>query len=209
MHTLQHSDRSNSSGSAQSNDWDFESSFNSAIYKEQIKKANSVPIIFIMRAYGIKLDQNTKHIVCPFAKRHKNGQDSTPSFNIYINTNSFWCFGCKTGASCVDFVSNMDNIGTGKAAEKILSIYNGNIDLLEINNNLDFSQRLQLLMEFSNYIREMMQSSNNINTFKYLEEVCQALDNLNMKYKKNIDNDALLFILDKLRKKVEQHIKCQ
>jgi ABC-type uncharacterized transport system ATPase component len=103
----------------------------------------------------------------------------------------------------------MDNIGIWKAAEKILSIYNGDIDLLEINANGDYSQRLQLLVEFANYIRELMIATTNPNTILFLEEVCAALDSLNTKYKKNMDNDTLLSILDRLKKKVEQHLKCQ
>lgn len=204
MQPLQHTAGPDSDSHKQSDDWDFKST-----YKEQVKKANAVPITFILKSYGLKLEQHTKSLPCPFAKRHKNGQDRSPSFNIYVNTNSFWCFGCKTGNSCVDFVSNMDNIKYWEAAEKILSIYNGDISLLEINNNNDYFQRLELLIEFANYIREIMINTTNEDTILFLEEVCAALDSLNSKYKNNMDNDTLLSILDRLRKKVEQHIKCQ
>lgn len=146
--------------SSKDNGWDTD-------FNNIFKKANAVPITLILRAYGIKLNQNVKHIPCPFANRHKKGQDHTPSFNIYTNTNSFWCFGCKTGTSCVDFVSNMDNIGIIKAAEKILSLYNGDIELLDINSNIDFSKRLQILIEFSNYIRELMVNTTNSTTLLF------------------------------------------
>lgn len=209
MRTLPDTNRSDSRSYQQSDGWDFEPTTDATLYKEQIKKANSVPILSVIKAYGIKIDQGSRSIACPFSKRHKRGQDRSPSFYIYTNTNSFWCFGCKTGNTCVDFVSNIDSIGILKAAEKILMLYKGDITTLDFSNNIDYSARLKILVEFSNYIREIIISTTNPATLNFLEEVCAALDNLNNKYKKNMDNDMLLAIIDRLRKKVEEHIKCQ
>src|ERR1700729_2088158 len=104
MQPLQHTTRSNSDGNQQSNDWNTDQDTNYNLNKEQIKKANAVPIFLVLKTYGLKAEYNTRHIACPFASRHKKGKDKSPSFHIYPNTNSFWCFGCKTGTTCVDFV---------------------------------------------------------------------------------------------------------
>ena len=40
---------------------------------------------------------------CPFHQEH------TPSFTIYPEQNSFWCFGCGAGGSVIDFVMKMRN----------------------------------------------------------------------------------------------------
>ena len=61
---------------------------------EQIKYANSLPLLSILAHYGVYLDESNRKIGCPFPS-HKNGKEQTPSFVYYHNTNTFWCFGCK------------------------------------------------------------------------------------------------------------------
>lgn len=47
-----------------------------------------------------------KHIIgrCPFHN------EKTASFTVYLETNSFWCFGCARGGDVIDFVMMRDNI---------------------------------------------------------------------------------------------------
>lgn len=49
--------------------------------------------------------------------------DNTPSMHVYDN-NSFYCFGCKTGGSCVDYVMGVEGIGLWEAVRRIEEMFN-------------------------------------------------------------------------------------
>ncbi len=42
--------------------------------------------------------------LCPFHN------ERTPSFTVYINTQSYYCFGCGSGGDAITFVKNIDNL---------------------------------------------------------------------------------------------------
>ena len=65
-------------------------SFDREGLKETFNKANSAELIEIISKY-IMLSPGQFKISCPFLD-HKGGRESTPSFNIYPETNTFWCF---------------------------------------------------------------------------------------------------------------------
>ena len=43
--------------------------------------------------------------LCPFHN------EKTPSFTVYLETQSYYCFGCGAGGDVITFVRNMDNLG--------------------------------------------------------------------------------------------------
>jgi len=65
--------------------------------EDQIQTARAVPIQSLIE---FPLRQSGKSLIglCPFHK------DRHPSFNIYPETNSFWCFGCQQGGDSINFV---------------------------------------------------------------------------------------------------------
>lgn len=91
---------------------------------------------------------------CPF-----HAQDNTPSFVIYHDTNSFYCFGCKVGGGPVQLIQQLENV-TYPEAEKIFDTFltidkkieiqlkkqNTNITLDDINTNFS-----TLCLKFSRY----------------------------------------------------------
>lgn len=203
MHSLSNRTKSDSNSEPQNDAWSIKSNVGTNFVKEQIKQANTVPIILLLNAYGIKVSPQTKHICCPFSSLHNKGKDRTPSFTIYTHTNSFWCFGCKTGSSCVDFVINLKGLKPLAAAQEIIAIANGaHIDPFEFSS-LDFSEKMETLMNFATRIRQTMNEQSNQKDINFLEEVCSVLDTLNTKYKKTMTNETLLAIVDKLIRKVE------
>lgn len=49
--------------------------------------------------------------LCPFHS------EKTPSFYVYPDTQSFYCFGCGAGGSAVSFMQKMDNISYTEAVK--------------------------------------------------------------------------------------------
>lgn len=78
---------------------------------------NSIPITQIIGMYT-KLPSNLKNnICCPLHK------DKTPSFKIYEDTNSFYCFGCHKWGNAINFVAEKEWWSTKEAFKKIVNLY--------------------------------------------------------------------------------------
>src|ERR1700744_449780 len=106
MHSLQNSDRSISIGEAFIKDRDIRDDDKNAA-KILISQANSADILAVLRQYGVRVDEYNNKCICPFSF-HAN--EKTASFKYYKDTNSFYCFGCKSGGGVVNFVSLYNNI---------------------------------------------------------------------------------------------------
>ncbi len=54
----------------------------------------------------VELKKRGKNLLglCPFHN------EKTPSFNIYPNTNSFYCFGCNAGGGVIQFIMRIENL---------------------------------------------------------------------------------------------------
>lgn len=65
---------------------------------DSIKQRNS--IADVIAAYGVALRESGAHLVghCPFH------EDEQPSFAVFPETRSFYCFGCNAGGDVIDFV---------------------------------------------------------------------------------------------------------
>lgn len=72
-------------------------------------------IVDIIESYGIKLQKSGRYFkaLCPFHN------ESTPSFVVYPETESFYCFGCNVGGGIVHFVAQYLNIPVKTAQELI------------------------------------------------------------------------------------------
>jgi len=171
-------------------------------YETLIERANSVSLKKIFKIYGIHLDEINKKTTCPF-KSHKGGREHTASFYFYPETNSYCCFGCRQGARPVDFVSYIENISRNKAAEKILQ--NFQKDVVEnLNINCDnFNERLKILMEFSNIVRDFRIQYNDEKSFDFIESKCNDFDKINEKY--DLKNQALKLVVSKLIEKINDY----
>lgn len=197
MRNLQSSDGSFGYGETSGEDGDTESSSSSKDYnKNLILKANTVPLIKIFKHYGIRLDDNSRKIICPFPS-HKGGREMTPSFYYYANTNTFWCFGCKVGVYGCDFVSAMDNINKYYAANKILDLFNDDSDDDNILDKENFSEKLEIMMSFSNFIRKFIENNSDDKSIDFIERICRVYDSMNLKH--NLSNEALLAMINQLK----------
>lgn len=190
MHKISSEDRSigGSASEWETGDFGQNTPFDREGLKETFNKANSAELIEIISKY-ISLSPGQFKIVCPFTD-HKGGRESTPSFNIYPETNTFWCFGCKAGRKPVDFVSKIEGISKYQAALKIIesSEYDFVIDYDDSHNG-----KLKELMEFSEYLNIKSQ----IYGVDYMEKYSKIFDDLNKKY--DLNTEATKVAISKIK----------
>jgi len=203
MRPLSNPTGSNSISSTPSNSGGFtEATVGKDYYKDIIGQANTVPIIKIFSFYGIKVDPYNRRITCPF-KSHKGGRETTPSFWYYPDTNSFNCFGCHKGGKGVKLVSELDRCSMGNAAVKILELFGDYIDDGNVFNSVEFAKQLDILMDFSQTIRQFYQKYLTEEAQVYMEVACQKFDELYFKH--TLDAEALQSIVNQLKNYLEAY----
>lgn len=174
-------------------------------YQDLIKRANSVPIIQVFSHYNIKIPTGVKLITCPF-KFHKGGHERTASFEYYSHTNTFYCHGCTSGTKPTDFVAKMDNISKTEAAHKILSLFESEFDENDLLDVPDVAERLKIMMDFSDTVRNFRQSNLNEKAEEFIEHISSVYDLLNARHK--LDNEGLRSSIDKLKHVIAQYQSC-
>lgn len=170
-------------------------------YEEIVKKAESVSITKLFKYYGIGIDQFNRKCTCPFPK-HKGGRESTASFYYYHDTNTFWCFGCKTGTTSVDLVSNMEGYNKLQSSLKILNLFNDDSFQIELNKDVQdsYKEKNDLIFALSEKIREMLLTMPQ--NQEKIEEICYSFDKMNDKYE--LDLNALKYVIEKINFKLEE-----
>lgn len=164
---------------------------------DKINEANKSSLSEIFKHYNLNISAYNRKVCCPFSRKHSNGVDSVPSFVYYPDTNSFWCFACKTGNRPCDFVSAIENIKVSEAAAII-------IDKAFSIDNVDLPNYYpKIHLEFSSFIREAR--INNPSEEQIIEEICKTFDMFNEKYPDVNEKTQELF-LKKLRNKLEKKL---
>ena len=165
-------------------------------YQELIGKANTIPIIKVLKHYGVRVDAYNRKTTCPL-KTHKGGRERTPSFWAYPETNTFYCFGCKAKSRPCDFVAAMDGCTRVQAAQKLIRLFGSDVDEDNIYNPEDFEERLRIMMDFSTTVRNFYRSNSGEKAAVYVEAACKKFDALNAK--KKLNNDALLRMVEEFK----------
>jgi hypothetical protein len=199
------SNRAESDGESVSSweDGDIKETAGANFYKSLIARANGISLLQIFKHYNLRIDAENRKCTCPFSF-HKNGKESTSSFLYYPQTNTFWCFGCKSGVSPCDFVSLMDGTTKIKAANKILNQFSLNAEL-NIKLSDDFVEKLNIMLDFSKFIRNIKLKFSDKESLIVIDNVCEAYDKLNIKFK--LTNIALKSISDSLKLKLNSYFK--
>jgi hypothetical protein len=172
--------------------------------KKLIDNANSVPLVKIFQHYGINLNEYNKRTTCPFSS-HNSGRERTPSFSYYHKTNTYFCFGCKHGSTPVDFVAKIEGISKEKASEKIIEIFHSDVDENAVFNRESFDERLEIMMQFSNIVRNFRKENPSEEAHVFIENTCKLYDALNNKL--TLSNDALRELVQTLFTKAILHYK--
>jgi len=76
---------------------------------------------------------NNGNINCPFPGH----QDNTPSFTIYNYSDSFYCHGCKSGGTIIDFVMVKEQCRNLEAAKKLNEWFELGLDFDTYSKNID------------------------------------------------------------------------
>jgi len=196
MCNLSGTNRSCSEGEARGENRDTSNSFTGKIYYNTlIDKANSVPILNIFRYYNVQINEFNIKTTCPFPS-HKGGKERTPSFLYYAETNTFFCFGCGKGGGPCFFVMCMESLSQVAAARRIIEFFGKNIGEIDVEGTNDYYDKLNLMLSFSNRIREFRYKFLDEESLIFIEGICQLYDDANCKHK--LDNEALKSIVDDL-----------
>lgn len=177
-----------------------------AFYQDLIQRANTVPLLRIFKYYGLRINEFQKSVICPF-KSHKGGRESTPSFSYYPHTNSFHCYGCKVGheyAHGCEFMAAMEDISRAKAAYKILQLFHDDVDEDGVFETPNFSEQLEVMLEFSNAVRDFRQAFFDEKSVSYIEYLCWVYDTLNLRHKR-LNNEALRRVVGILKEKINTY----
>lgn len=113
----------------------------------------------------VQLKRAGRHLkgLCPFHN------EKTPSFTVFPDTNSYFCFGCQNGGDVVSFIKNIENISYIEAI-KLLAERSG-IALPEDNFDSGFSERKRRIYEANreaaNYFYSMLFTEAGKDCLKY------------------------------------------
>lgn len=87
---------------------------NSGSNADDVKRAKEVPIEFLYQGKLVKKG-NRATGPCPFHKEKHS------SFVIYLDQNSFFCYGCGAGGDVIDYLCRKDNLKFFEAVKKLCS----------------------------------------------------------------------------------------
>jgi hypothetical protein len=208
MCELSNTGGSDSEGKTSWEDGDLREAFTGKdFYQTLIGQAGSIGLTRVIKLYNIKLPSGVTKITCPF-KNHKGGRERSPSFQLFLHTNSFYCYGCQSHGNSVDFVSKMDGTSKVTAAQKILSLFESNFDEASFLDVQDLDGRMDLMVKFSNVVRNFRQTHFDEKSEAYIEAVCAAYDRLYAKHKLYNDNESLESAINKFIYVIDSYTPC-
>ena len=95
---------------------------------EELKLKNDIESLVSSYVYLKKKGRNLVGL-CPFHN------EKTPSFNVYPESNSFYCFGCGVGGDIITFVERMENLDYVEAIKFLAA----RVGMAVPDNNIDDS----------------------------------------------------------------------
>lgn len=75
-----------------------------------------IPIEEILGAPKMSSGNRSKYI-CPLHN------EDTPSFTVYKDKNTWWCFGCNSGTSVIDLYMKLNNVDFKQACQELTKLY--------------------------------------------------------------------------------------
>ena len=136
-------------------------------------------IVEIVESYGVKLWSIGDGILRGSCPMHKNV--NTPSFTVYVNTDSYFCFGEGIGGDAANLLSKMEGISYAEAKKIIDGEVNLKEDVFQMLDSVaaideeDCADKLNFAV--SKYCRDLMLNG-------------APVDNI-LNFLQKLDNDVL------------------
>lgn len=121
----------------------------------------------VVSGYNIQLKRRGRNLLglCPF-----HGE-KTPSFNLYPENNSFYCFGCHIGGDVITFIRKIENLDYIDAVKLLAQRYN--INMPENTNDQGLSKLRNRIYEANKetarYFHKKLYESEGQNALNYLK----------------------------------------
>ena len=91
------------------------------VKKYILANVNLLELLQTKYEFSLKEEQDNRFKMC--CPLHS---EKTASFIVYMNTNSFFCFGCSVGGSVIDFMMEYEGLSYGE----VIDIFKGDTDVL-------------------------------------------------------------------------------
>ncbi len=119
---------------------------------EDVRYRNDVVDVISSYVTLKKAGKNMKGL-CPFHS------EKTPSFTVYEDTQSFYCFGCGAGGDVISFIMRQENLDYVSAVDflaKRVGITLPSFDSAEKDDSTGRARVLQMNLEAAKFFREML-----------------------------------------------------
>lgn len=94
---------------------------NNRITEPDIARAKEYPIADILAGAGVSMTRSTSsRLVCHCPLGTHN--EKTPSFTVYANQNSFWCYSCSKGGDSIALYMTIMHVSFTQAVKKLCGI---------------------------------------------------------------------------------------
>ena len=135
-------------------------------YASLYKQASFISISVILDHFKVKYDKSFDYLIsCPIPSHIH--QSNTPSFKVYKDTNSFYCFGCKASGGpaqltmhmlgvssleeALDYLAKTFDLKTKSLAKSFLNMTNSiKKSSPSVSPDLIARERLNVLIDFAN-----------------------------------------------------------
>lgn len=172
------------------------------VVQKTIDRANATNILDIFGKYSLHIDATSKKACCPFPT-HKGGNERSPSFYYYPDTNSFFCFGCQKGGRPTDFVAFYEDLTRYTAANVILNDHYDSFTSPTEN----FPSGNKYALDFAHMMRNfLIAQTDNPQALPYAENVAAAFDSIRNRYV--LEQDGYEMMIKKLKRKLDA-FECQ
>lgn len=137
------------------------------VTEQEKKEIESYPIKDALERLGINFKKTGSGYVtnCPLPC---HGSDSSPSFSLKIDTNTWKCFGCNEGRTIIDFIQKYYNIPFIDALEEAAKITGVTISNKNSKENEKYKKYKELMTNHAKRYHQNLYSKNNKSAEKAL-----------------------------------------
>lgn len=139
----------------------------------EIQAVRNLNILKVLNHFGIDWPSGVSHIRCPILPHTLS--DSTPSFKVYTETNSFYCFGCKAAGSPLEFIMAFKGMKLKEAVKFLLSTFEVKLEPQLLTKLALHNCRSSSLQKEFQALSFVMENQGNLSKFNELFELCIAL----------------------------------